>query len=104
MNSFKTYLNRNTLPANPFFYYGDRKSQILHTRLGLKYSSLNNRLFLKYIVDSSNCVCGENESNHQYLFESLFIITYVLTFSTNFVKSLVVSACKLYFLVTTPNL
>ena len=69
INSFKTYLNRNTLPANPLFFYGDRKSQILHTRLRLKCSSLNNHLFLKNIVDSPNCVCGENETNHHYLFE-----------------------------------
>ena len=50
-------------------FYGDRKSQILHTRLRLKCSSLNNNLFLKNIVDSPICVCGESESNHHYLYE-----------------------------------
>ena len=70
INSFKTYVNRNTLPANPLFFYGDRKSQIVHTRLRLKCRNLNH-LFLKYIVvtDSPNCVCGESEKNHHYLFQ-----------------------------------
>ena len=33
INSFKTYLNRNTLSANALVFYVDRKSQILHARL-----------------------------------------------------------------------
>ena len=53
VNSFKTYLNRNT--------------QILHTRLRLKCSSLNNHLFL--ISLTLQTVCGENETNHHHLFE-----------------------------------
>ena len=68
MHSFKPYLKRNTLPANPLFVYGGRTSQILHTRLRLKWSNLNNHLF-KNNVYSPNCVCGENETNHHYLFE-----------------------------------
>ena len=37
-------------------------------------SSLNNHLFLKNIVDSPNCVCGENETNHHYVFECTLYI------------------------------
>ena len=77
--SFKTYLNRNTLPANPLFYYGGRKSQILHTRLCLKCSGLYNHLFFLNIVDSPNCVCGENETNHHHLFECPLYIHIRLT-------------------------
>ena len=43
-------------------------------------------------------------TNHHYLFECPLYNHIRLPFSTNFVKSLVVSACKLAFLVTTPNL
>jgi len=31
IHSFKTYLNRNTLPVNPLFFYVDQKYQILLT-------------------------------------------------------------------------
>ena len=38
INSFKTYLNRNTLPANPLFFYGDR---ISHTFNPFRQTSSN---------------------------------------------------------------
>ena len=45
--SFKNYLNRDFTPVPKYYLTGNRKSQILHTRLRTNCSSLNNDLFLK---------------------------------------------------------
>jgi hypothetical protein len=34
----------------------------------MKSSSLNEHLYTKNIIDSPNCLCGEIESTHHYLF------------------------------------
>ena len=80
INSFRTYLNRNTLPANPVFFYGDRKSQILHIRLRLKCSSLNNHLFLKKISLTPQTVSAVKMKLIIIIYlNALFIITYILS-------------------------
>ena len=45
--SFKNYLNRDFTPVPKYYLTGNRKSQILQTRLQTNCSSLNNDLFLK---------------------------------------------------------
>ena len=45
--SFKSYLNRDFTPVLKYYLTGNRKSQILHTRLRTNCRSLNNDLFLK---------------------------------------------------------
>ena len=47
VGSFKNYLNRDFTPVPKYYLTGNRKSQILHTRLRTNCSSLNNDLFLK---------------------------------------------------------
>ena len=44
VTSFKNYLNRNRTSIPKYFYTGNRKTQILHTRLRTKCSSLNSDL------------------------------------------------------------
>ena len=58
--SFKRKLNsRITRTFVPKYYYtGNRKLQVLHTRLRTNCSSLNHDLFLKNITDSPLCRCG----------------------------------------------
>jgi hypothetical protein len=57
--------------SEPFYYYtGSRLGQILHSRLRMQYSSLNQHLYRKNIVDSPNCICGLTESTTHYLFHS----------------------------------
>ena len=51
IDSFKRYLNQHRATVPKYFYTGNRKSQILHTRLQLGCSSLNYDLFLKNIVE-----------------------------------------------------
>jgi hypothetical protein len=35
----------------------------------MRSSSLNEHLYVKHIIDSPNCFCGEFESTHHYLFK-----------------------------------
>ena len=68
VSSFKNRLNRNTMTIPIYFYVGDRKLQVLHTRLRTKCSSLNYDLFLKNIVESPLCNCGSIGSAQHYFF------------------------------------
>ena len=52
VTSFKNYLNRNRTSIPKYFYTGNRKTQILHTRLRTKCSSLNSDLYSKNITES----------------------------------------------------
>ena len=45
--------------------------QILHSRLRMQCSSLNQQLYHKNIVDSPNSICGSTESTTHYLFHCL---------------------------------
>ena len=58
INSFKRFLNQNKTPVPKYYYMGNRKAQILHTRLRTNCSSLNMDLFLKNISDSPLCRGG----------------------------------------------
>ena len=64
--SFKNYLNRDFTPVPKYYLTGNRKSQILHTRLGTNCSSLNNDLFLKNISESPLCSCGSIEITQHF--------------------------------------
>ena len=68
LTEFKTLLNRDKPKPNPLFNFGARRLQTLHTRLRTKCSSLNQRLYLKNIVDSPLCSCGRTETPSHYFF------------------------------------
>ena len=59
VNTFKHFLNRGQERVLKYFYNGNRRGQILPTRLRTNRSGLNNDLFLKYIVESPLCQCDE---------------------------------------------
>ena len=67
VTSFKNYLNCNRTSIPKYFYTGNRKTQILHTRLRTKCSSLNSDLYSKNITESPFCRCGQVENSHHYL-------------------------------------
>ena len=50
-----------------YYYVGNRKLHILHTRLRTKCSSLNHELFLKHITESPLCHCGAVETTEHIL-------------------------------------
>ena len=67
VSSFK-YLMSSQKAVPPVYYYiGQRKGQILHTRLRANCSTLNLCLFQKGIVESPLCVCGEVESTDHFI-------------------------------------
>ena len=68
INSFKRFLNQNKTPVPKYYYMGNRKAQILHTRLRTNCSSLNMDLFLKNFSDSPLCRCGSLENAQHFFF------------------------------------
>ena len=60
-NIFKRKLNSDVKPIPRYFNAGNRRAQVLHTKLSTKCSSLNDRLFQKRIKDShlSLWLCGK---------------------------------------------
>ena len=65
--SFNYMLNRNMITIPKYYYFGERKLQILHTRLRLNCSSLNSDLFSKSMVNSPLCTCGSVENAEHFL-------------------------------------
>ena len=66
------YSLKSNISSKPFYYYtGSHLGQILHSRLRMQCSSLNQHLYRKNIVDSPNCICGLTESTTHYLFHCL---------------------------------
>jgi hypothetical protein len=66
------YSLKSNISSKPFYYYtGSRLGQILHCRLRMQCSSLNQHLYRKNIVDSPNGICGSTESTTHYLFHCL---------------------------------
>jgi hypothetical protein len=66
------YSLKSNISTNPFYYYtGPRHGQILHSRLRMLCSSLNQHLYRKIFVDSPNCICGSTESTTHYLVHCL---------------------------------
>ena len=67
VNSFKSNLKPNHPQKPPYYYIGKRLGQILHSRLRMHCSSLNQHLYSKNIVDSPLCQCGAIETTEHYL-------------------------------------
>ena len=67
LNSFKNLINRNLTKPPKYYYEGERRAQILHTRLRLGCSSLNYDLFKNHVSDTDKCNCGLIESSEHFL-------------------------------------
>ena len=68
LSSFKWSLKKDKSSVPRYFYSGERKAQVLHTRLRTGCSSLNLDLFLKNISDSPMCQCGSIENSQHFFF------------------------------------
>ena len=69
LNTFKHLPDRDKINIPKYFYAGDRKAKILHTRLRLGCSSLNADLFSNHISDTDICSCGLVETAEHYLLD-----------------------------------
>ena len=65
----KHQFNKDLPKIRNNYSYGSRNLQIQHTRLRTEYSSLNQHLFSKNIIDNPLCLCGEVESTKHFLFD-----------------------------------
>ena len=68
LDIFKQFLSRERERLPKYFYSGNRRGQLLHTRIRTNCSNLNNDLFLKHITDSPLCLCGNIENANHYFF------------------------------------
>ena len=59
INTYKGFLNKDKSHISKHFYVGNRKAQIIHTRLRTNCSSFTLDLFIKNISDSPLYQCGK---------------------------------------------
>ena len=67
ISQFKKYLEVDDKKPKDYFNTGTRFGQILHARLRLQCSSLNEHLFKKNLRNDSLCVCGSIENTIHFL-------------------------------------
>jgi len=70
LSEFKRSLNmfRSNVPV--YYYYGERTQQILHCRLRLGMSNLNNDLYNRHLTNDPACLCGSPfETCDHYFFK-----------------------------------
>ena len=67
--SFKFHLNQPSTSIPKFYYVGERRSQVLHTCLRTKCSSLNYDIYLRILTVSPLCRCGKIENSEHYLLQ-----------------------------------
>ena len=66
---FKNHLFADVSPWPDYFNAGSRVGQVLHTRLCLECSALNNDLYRRNLVASPLCERGEVENATHYIFQ-----------------------------------
>jgi hypothetical protein len=66
-NIFKERIKTQNSKCPAHYYSGTRLGQILHTILRMNSSSLNEHLFIRNLVDTPNCACGQVESTSHFL-------------------------------------
>ena len=69
--SFKYHLNQPNSFTTKYYYFAERQTQILHTRLQAKCSSLNHDIFLKNLTYSPLCWCGSIENAECYILQCI---------------------------------
>ena len=68
LSVFKRNLREHDCVVPSYFYFGNRKEQIIHCRLRLGISDLNNDLVTRHLLNDPRCVCGfESETAEHYL-------------------------------------
>ena len=70
LSQFKTKLNPTSTSRSSFLDHGDRKLNILHTRLRHGSSSLNDDLYRVNLTSDCSCSCGTSIKNAEHFFLS----------------------------------
>lgn len=58
LSQFKTLISVSDSTVPSHFYFGERNQQVIHCRLRIGMSNLNNDLYNRYLSDNSTCNCG----------------------------------------------
>ena len=64
--SLKHTLNQTNISVPKYYFVGDRRPQVLHTRLRTKCSVLNYEIYLKNLTDTPLCRCGKIETSEHF--------------------------------------
>ena len=67
LNIFKKHINKNIPKSPTYFSAGNRKINIIHTKLRHN-CILNNDLFRRNIIGSPLCSCGQVENSYNFFF------------------------------------
>ena len=68
LGEFRRFLDRNKKIIENYYFFGNRKSQILHARLRLRCSSLGSDLYRNHLSNSDTCMyCNCPETAEHYL-------------------------------------
>ena len=67
--AFKNVLSRDKPIVPKHYLFGNRKEQILHTRLRTNCSVLNYDLYMKNIIDSPLCRCNNIETAKHFFLD-----------------------------------
>ena len=62
LHIFKERIKTQNSKCPAYYYSSTRLGQIVHTRLRMNSSSLNEHMFIRNLVDSPNCACGQVDS------------------------------------------
>ena len=70
LSDFKRRINSSKPIVPPYFYFGERSEQIIHCRLRLGMSNLNNDLLARHLTNDPSCQCGHpTETAYHYFLE-----------------------------------
>ncbi len=65
--SFSSKLNKDKGTVPDYFYTGNRKYSVLHARLHMLCSPLNDHLYSHiHVIDSPQCLCGHSRENTKH--------------------------------------
>ena len=68
LSLFKRYLASNDAVVPKYFYIGSRNAQIVHSKLRLGISDLNQHMYYRHLTQDQSCACGSRiESSLHYL-------------------------------------
>ena len=61
--AFKRHLNHNLPQSRPWYNAGDRRLSLIHARLRMGCSNLNQHLVNLHVADDPTCICGYRSEN-----------------------------------------
>ena len=75
LSNFKRRLGQNDPIVPPFYFEIGRKAEIIHTKLRLEISDLQDDLVKRHLANDSSCRCGHTRENaYHYFFECPFYL------------------------------